>query len=90
MNTPDRHERDSLEARKTLDRLKGEGDVFARSAIARAAQRFADHLSAKDAGIENEDRIELWGRRIGRTLSVVGFVVLAAYLIATYVIRWPL
>jgi hypothetical protein len=31
-----------------------------------------------------EDRIELWGRRIGRGLSLIGFVALAVYLYLTY------
>jgi hypothetical protein len=44
------------------------------SALARAA----DHLTAKDA--PPEDRIELWGRRIGRGLSVIAAIWLAAWL----------
>jgi hypothetical protein len=31
------------------------------------------------------DRIELWGRRIGRGLSLVGLIVLAIFLYFTYV-----
>ena len=46
----------------------GEGD----------AQRASDHFAAKDAA--GEDRIELWGRRIGRGLSLAGFIALAIYL----------
>ena len=30
------------------------------------------------------DRIELWGRRIGRGLSLAGFIALAIYLYLTY------
>jgi hypothetical protein len=34
---------------------------------------------------DDGDRVELWGRRIGRTLSVVAFLALAVYLCVTYV-----
>jgi len=30
------------------------------------------------------DRIELWGRRIGRALSLIGLIALAVYLYVTY------
>ena len=33
------------------------------------------HFAARDAG--GSDPIELWGRRIGRALSLVGVIVLA-------------
>jgi hypothetical protein len=43
-----------------------------------------DHFAGRDAVGEAEgggtDPVELWGRRIGRALSVVGFVVLALWL----------
>jgi hypothetical protein len=54
------------------------------SAIARAGRRMGDHFAGRDAVGEAEgggtDPVELWGRRIGRALSVVGFVVLALWL----------
>jgi hypothetical protein len=73
------------EALKTLDTLS-ERDTFMTSALARTAQRASDHFAAKDAvGTDGSvDRIELWGRRIGRALSLVGFVALAVYLYFTY------
>ena len=77
------HERDEAQRREalaTLDQLR-EGDTFASSVLARTARRAGDHFAAKDAG---EDRVELWGRRIGRTLSLAGFVALAIYLYFTY------
>ena len=44
-----------------------------------------DHFGAKDAVGAGEgggtDPIELWGRRIGRALSLVGVVVLAIWLL---------
>jgi hypothetical protein len=44
----------------------------------RAARRFSGSDQSKD------DRIEIWGTRIGRTLSVAAFIVLAVYLMLTY------
>ena len=82
------HERDEAQRREALATLRdlSERDTFATSALARTAQRAADHFAAKDAGGRSQvDRIELWGRRIGRGLSLVGFVALAIYLYLTYV-----
>ena len=82
--TQSSHERDEAQRREALEALRGltERDTFATSALARAAQRAGDHFAAKDAA--GEDRIELWGRRIGRTLSLAGFLALAIYLYLTH------
>ena len=81
-------ERDEDERREALATLKslGESDTFATSTLARTARRASDHFSARDAIGPNGtvDRIELWGRRIGRGLSLIGFVGLAIYLYVTY------
>ena len=34
---------------------------------------------------EKPDRIEIWGRRIGRTISYILFIILVIYLYRTYV-----
>lgn len=82
------HERDDerrREALRSLDSLR-ESDTFATSALARTANRAADHFAARDTmkdGLRPDgsvDRIELWGRRVGRALSLAGFVALAVYL----------
>jgi len=77
------HERDEAQRREALTSLRdlSERESFATSALARTARRAGDHFAAKDAG---EDRIERWGRRIGRGLSLAGFVALAVYLYLTY------
>jgi len=86
MNNP--RERDEEQRREALAALKslGESDTFATSALARTAKRATDHFAARDAvGADGSvDRIELWGSRIGRTLSLVGFIALAVYLYVTY------
>jgi hypothetical protein len=81
-----RESADEAQRREALAALKslGEPDTFATSALARAARRASDHFAGKDAG---DDRIELWGRRIGRGLSLAAFVGLALYLYVTYVAK---
>jgi len=81
-------EREDDERREALATLKslGENDTFATSALARTAKRATDHFSGRDAiGADGSvDRVELWGRRIGRALSLIGFAALAVYLYFTY------
>lgn len=89
----DPREREEAQRREALASLRqlGERDTFATSALARTAQRATDHFAAKDAAADaraadgSVDRIELWGRRIGRGLSLVGLIVLAIFLYFTYV-----
>jgi hypothetical protein len=86
MSTP--REKDEEQRREALATLKslGESDTFTTSALARTAQRATDHFAARDARAPDGsvDRIELWGRRIGRALSLIGFIALAVYLYLTY------
>jgi hypothetical protein len=85
---PTRHEREAArqrEALKTLEDLRHDGDGALGSALARAGRRAADHFAARDAMTEGAaDPAELWGRRIGRALSVIAFVALCIYLYVTY------
>ena len=88
-NPRERDEEQRREALRTLDTLR-ESDTFATSALARTARRASDHFTARDAmhdALEADgsvDRIELWGRRIGRGLSFIGLIALAVYLYVTY------
>jgi len=81
-------EREEEERREALASLKslGESDTFATSALARTARRATDHFAGRDAvGPDGSvDTIELWGRRVGRGLSLIGFVALAVYFYLTY------
>ena len=81
----EREEEQRHEALGTLKSL-GESDTFATSTLARTARRATDHFAGRDAvGPDGSvDRIELWGRRIGRGLSLAGVVGLAMYLYFTY------
>ena len=73
----------SAEARRALDRASRDAELFGGSALARAGRHVADHFAARDArGAEGDaaDPMEVWGRRIGRALSLVGVVALTAWL----------
>lgn len=84
-----REEDERREALRTLDSLR-DSDTFATSALARTARRATDHFAARDAMNDavgpdgHVDKIELWGRRIGRALSFAGLVALALYVYLTY------
>lgn len=72
------------QAERALERLRHE-PTFAGSSLAAAGRRAADHFAGKDAtDAEPPDTVELWGRRIGRTLSLAGCIALAIYLYVTY------
>jgi hypothetical protein len=77
------HDRDEArrgDSREALERLAREDGAFFGSALRRAAAHFSasDALRTGDDG--RTDRIELWGRRVGRALSLVGVLGLAIYL----------
>ena len=67
------------EARRTLERVAVDSEIVGQSTLARTVNRARAHMAAEDA--EAEDRVEVWGRRVGRGLSVVAFVVLAIWLV---------
>ena len=71
-----RSEEERREALRTLERLRNEGDSVIGSSLARPAGRtLAD---------DPADQAEVWGRRVGRALSVAAFIALCLYLYATY------
>jgi hypothetical protein len=81
---PDKRER---EAREALERVERDRQSLLGSSMARAA----DHFAGKDAVGQGDggatDPAELWGRRIGRALSLVGVVVLG-YLLGVQLKLW--
>lgn len=64
----------AAEAKSVLDGVKRDSESYLGSSMGRAA----DHFSGRDA--PEGDPIELWGRRIGRSLSLVGVVALSWWL----------
>ena len=91
MNDREREARDASEAREALERVQRDTDTLGSSALARMGRRAGDHFGGKDAVGASEggetDPIELWGRRIGRALSLIGVVVLA-YLVGAQLRLW--
>jgi hypothetical protein len=82
--TQSQHEKDEAQRREalaTLDKLR-DGESVVSSALARTARRASDHFAAKDA--KGEDAVEVWGRRIGRGLSLAGLIGLVIYFYFTY------
>ena len=73
------------EAREALERVRRDTESVGSSALARMSRQAQDHFSGRDAVGTGEngrtDPIELWGRRIGRGLSLVGVVVLGLWLL---------
>ncbi len=71
------------QAKDALERAARDSETLGASAAARAAGRVVDHFAGRDAPVEDGivDPAEIWGRRIGRALSLVAVVVLAYWLI---------
>ena len=76
-------DREASEAREALERVQRDTETLGSSALARMGRRAGDHFGAKDAmeADGGTDPIELWGRRIGRVLSLIGVVVLGLWLL---------
>jgi hypothetical protein len=85
MSDREREDREAAEAREALERVRRDSDTLGASALARMGQRAGDHFGARDAIGAAEgggtDPVELWGRRIGRALSLVGVVILSLWLL---------
>lgn len=80
MPRPDRE----AQSREALDRVARETETLGASSLARASHKLGDHFIGRDAVGEAEgggtDPIELWGRRIGRGISVLLALVLTGWL----------
>lgn len=79
-------------SREILDRVARDSEAIGSSTLGRVMQRGSDHFAARDAlepGPDGKaDPIELWGRRIGRAISVVVCVALA-YWLGVQLGWWP-
>jgi hypothetical protein len=70
-----RRQGDEAESRRIIGRVGQETEA---SMAERAGRRVRDHLSARDA--PEDDRIEIWGTRIGRVLGLILFGALITWL----------
>jgi hypothetical protein len=76
------------ESREALERVARDSDTILGSSLGRVGRRVGDHFAAKDAFAKGSaDPIEIWGRRIGRALSLLGVIVLA-YLVGGQLRFW--
>jgi hypothetical protein len=76
------------QSREALERVARDSETVGTSSLARAGRRLGDHFAGTDAAADGgADPIELWGRRIGRALSLIGVVVLA-YLLGVQLRLW--
>ena len=75
----DRQDARQRESQRIIKRVAHEAESGGRSMVDRAAQRARDHVVAAD--VDRGDRIEYWGTRIGRVLSVFLVIGLIAWLI---------
>jgi hypothetical protein len=77
-------------AKTALEGVERDAETLGGSGVARAGRRLGRHFSGADAPVEADgaaDWAEVWGRRIGRALSLVGVVVLA-YLLGVQLKLW--
>jgi len=81
----ERDQEEGREAREALERIRRDAETLGSSALARMGRQAGEHFGAKDAVGAGEgggtDPIELWGRRIGRALSLIGVVILTIWLL---------
>ncbi len=71
------------EAKRALARAEHDSEEIGRSLFVRAADRARDHFAAADK--DENDRIEVWGSRIGRALGLAFAIALVIYLYVTHV-----
>ena len=83
MSREDIHAKREREAKAALDRLESQTDTLGSSAFARMADKAVGHFTAQELG--PDDKIELWGTRIGRIAGLIFAIGLVIYLIRVYV-----
>ncbi len=81
MSDPKDREAKARAARAELQKLHESESVFS-GALGSSLRKARTHFRGADD--PSDDAIEIWGKRIGRSLSLVGVIVLGLYLYATY------
>ncbi|MEM1375948.1 MAG: hypothetical protein AAGG69_01025 [Pseudomonadota bacterium] len=71
---PNEDDKRAEEAKRVLRRVESESETLGTSSFARAV----NHMKAVDA--DPEDAAELWGKRVGRGLSLIAVAVLLVWL----------
>tara|TARA_R110002126_G_scaffold13441_9_gene58343 strand:- start:4686 stop:4931 length:246 start_codon:yes stop_codon:yes gene_type:complete len=65
-------------AKRDLKRVAEEGGLLSSPKLKAKSDSVIGHFQAQDA--DADDRVEVWGTRIGRILSLVAFIGLAFWL----------
>jgi hypothetical protein len=73
------HEDQSKKARKDLERVSREGDLVNTPRLKGKSKSVKGHFMADD--VDPSDRIEVWGSRIGRILSLIAVFLLLIWLV---------
>ena len=71
------------EARRIIERVNRETETVGTSSMLKASNKVRDHYGAAD--VDQDNRIEVLGTRIGRTLGLLFFIGLLIYMVKTYV-----
>lgn len=82
MNTTHDDAERKRESDAILKRLRQETDMQVGGTTTRMLSDTRGHFAATD--VDQDDRIEVIGTRIGRSLGLVGFVALLGLFVATY------
>jgi hypothetical protein len=72
------------EAKRILDRINRDSETIATSSIARTSDQFKKHLGGVDGNADDEDPVEILGKKIGRSLGWIAVIMLIIYLLNTY------
>lgn len=76
---PDQSE---MEAKRILARVARESETVATSTMARTSEQFKKNVGNSE---DDNDPIEILGKKIGRSLGWLALAVLAYYMLQTYV-----
>lgn len=71
-----------VESDRILEGVTRDSETVGASSARRVAERTRGHFLGADA--DDTDRVEVWGRRIGRILSLCFLIGLVWYLAVTY------
>ena len=69
-------------ALRDIERVDEQSEVIGTSQVKRSSDRARDHFMGADG--DPEDRVEIWGKRIGRMLSLAFLIGLVVYLMNAY------
>ena len=82
---PARLSPEQSQSSRILAQVERESETIGTSSLARSAKSAREHFAGTDN--INDDAIEIWGKRIGRSLGLGACLALAIYLCFAYVLK---